>query len=582
MATYYINGSNTSGTFPYNSSDVGAKNFYELTTDIATRVQLQDGDVIYVYNPATTGEVINDQYVVDDSANDIDINVSVSIQAQFDANLRPKIKLKSDGVGFNVTANDVKFKKINFYKDPYSGGTSVYSTNTEKLYIDRCIFSYDPVSVQSGVVVQLIGCVYATVVGCDITVPSDGGGYGIQLINCNKSIVQGNNISMLDGATGIEISTLGVVRSYGNRVFENLIYNMTQSNNRGIRLIGYCDDIDVYRNVIRYTGESTVGIQVAVNTTHGKNIDIRNNVLISEESEASTYGVLIAYVGASDVTEYKVVNNIVYYNGGATNDGYAFGLGMVNGIIDNNCIYNFDSAKIVDWDGSPNTITEMGSHTLTDIDPEILTLIDSDVYATSAFNSYKLSSSSQCLGVGINYENLGLNEEDEYTSIVDTVTYNIGKIQVDDSSNLQTTFLSDTFTESINTINTIYNKSYKVDDNFQNQYSWDTVSIDDDFPFTSGNHLYDQDIIYVIKNRDSLVPFDNITCPANPGYGFSAYSGYETGIFGNSRVEYINTCLGDPCIIQDDYIIEIIWIDSIDDGDTIQDSINPPCISGGI
>jgi len=118
---------------------------------------------------------------------------------------------------------------------------------------------------------------------------------------------------------------------------------------------------------------------------------------------------------------------------------------------------------------------------------------------------------------------------------------------------------------------------YTSGDNYENQFSW-VSSAAEDFPFTFQNHMYDKKLLYVIKNKDELEPFDGVFCPANPGYNFSDYSGYDTGIFGFSRAEYINTCIAESCIIQDDVNSDFIWIDDINAVYIVQDTINPQCV----
>ena len=69
----------------------------------------------------------------------------------------------------------------------------------------------------------------------------------------------------------------------------------------------------------------------------------------------------------------------------------------------------------------------------------------------------------------------------------------------------------------------------------QSQFNWTPPS---DYPFTKNNDLYDKDIDYIRANKKKLKPFSGITAPPNPGYNFSAYPGYETGLFGYSRKDY--------------------------------------------
>lgn len=581
MSKYYINGSVANGRYPYTNLEDAASNFYELLVDPNTKIDLVEGDIIVLYNPSTIDGDLYPGYVIDDSGSDIVIDVSVDIVPyfeNFDTYGRPVVRLKTDGVGFDVQSDNVGFYYIEFYKSGYSGGGCIYSVGTENITIDKCKFSHAEVYTV-GIPIRLVDCKFAIVDGNEIKIPNDGGGsYGIAITNCTKSDIKNNIIDMIEGghATAIEVTTTSE-RAYGINVYNNLIYNMRGRINVGIFIYGHFDDCNVYGNAIRYVGENTYGVAFVI-TQGGNGIDIRNNVLIRDDDTLNT-GIFVSDTG---VGEFKVINNIIHNNGSVSpTSGFAFDLGIIKGEVDNNAIYQFDEFWAVNWAGGLSNISEFGDHVVLDIDPKILTIIDELTYPSSAYGSYSVSSSSECLGIGTNYENMGIDYDKDYTSLVDTVTYKMGKISVNNETDLQITFLNDVFSESIETINSFYNKGLTSASNFKNQYSWDSVDLNGDYPFTSGNHLYDKDIFYVIKNKSDLSPFNNLSCPANPGYGFSAYPLYETGIFGFPRAEYINTCLGDPCIIQDDYVVEIIWVTSIDTGDIIQNEIDPPCLSGG-
>ena len=539
MAIYYINGSNTAGTYPYGSEGEGAKNFYELLMDGATKVNLQDNDTIYVFNPATT-DAVNEQYVVDDSANTIEINKSVTISAKSLINLRPIVKLKDDDSGFVViNVDDVSVDRIHFYKDTFSAGHSIYTEGTQNLNISNCIFTLGTPGITANTQIECVNTIYTTISNCVIhTAGSSSFGIGILMNDCEKSTIVGNNINMSNSfGVGILFSGSGSTNRSGD-IYENIIHSMVGDSNSGIQIGNTVENIKVYRNVIECDGDASYGIQYTASVTRGV-ADIYNNVVIMNGGNVNSYGILAPYIG-STTGKFNIVNNIVYYNGGGAPDAYAFYVGVEFGVFDNNSVYGFPTSKIVTYSpGLPHTPIAMGTHTLTSIDPEILALIDSTTYPTSAYDSYKLSASSECFGVGQHYENIGIDYESYYTSVVDTVTYDIGRIA--NVSNL--TFLSNTFTESEDTINSTYNKFYSSADNYQNQFSWVSSAANDSFPFTSGNDLYDKDLVYVIKNRDQVAPFDGISCPANPGYEFSAYPGYETGIFGYDRVEYGNGCV---------------------------------------
>jgi len=67
------------------------------------------------------------------------------------------------------------------------------------------------------------------------------------------------------------------------------------------------------------------------------------------------------------------------------------------------------------------------------------------------------------------------------------------------------------------------------------QYNWTPPT---DYPFTPDNDLYNKDIAYILIKKSQLRPFDGIGFPPNPGYNFSAYPGYDTGLFGEDRASY--------------------------------------------
>lgn len=562
MSRYFINGANKTigSTYPYDSVKKGASNFYELIMNDETKVNLKDGDEILVVNPVLdkNDTVAIEQYSVDDSANDIEINVSVIIKAHITANVfaRPKVKLKSDGYGFIINgageySNGTLIKYINLHKDTFANNTMININTSNNILITDCDFTYDTIT-GNGISIQANNSNLINIENNSIQTPAYEPGYAIKLTNnCNRCDIINNVIDMRAndavglGNVGIDIDAS--VNSHDIKIKENLIYNFYNNDysNIGISVVGNVNNVEIVKNAIRINSKSSIGIRVALVESQGKTV-IKHNLVILENGyshiEGGTYGIYIPYVPLTNISDYIIVNNVIYYNDEVAplDYTYAFNVGVKKGIIDYNDVYNFPSNKIFYWDGNPLTISAMGEHSL-EVDPRILTLVNSADYSSSAYFNYESSADSECLGTGQYYENMGLgnNNKKEYLTFVDTVNHEIGKIEISSTKNVQITFLASTFTESIDKINTLYGKGYTSGDVFENQFSWNS-SATDNFPFTSGNDLYDKDLFYVIKNKGDLVSFDNIYYPPNPGYGFSAYPDYETGLFGNLRTQYNN------------------------------------------
>lgn len=70
----------------------------------------------------------------------------------------------------------------------------------------------------------------------------------------------------------------------------------------------------------------------------------------------------------------------------------------------------------------------------------------------------------------------------------------------------------------------------------ESQFNWAPPT---DYPFTPNNDLYDKDINYIRNNKRKLKPFSGISATPNPGYNYSTYPGYETGLFGYPRKDYL-------------------------------------------
>ena len=209
----------------------------------------------------------------------------------------------------------------------------------------------------------------------------------------------------------------------------------------------------------------------------------------------------------------EVSNNIIYNT--SPEPGYAFEVSMGNGLIDYNWIYDFGD-NLIDIQGGSYSLDDFNQSyfNVTDINPMIKIMEDTGL-SIDHIDSYKVQEDSRCFGTGIYYENVGIDENNPrtYSTVVDT--FFDAKISYIPESN----FMGNVFIEDVEEVNS-----------------------KEDFPFWKGNDFYNKDIYYVIKNRKELEPFENIWCPANPGYGFPEYKDYETGLFGYPRINYINNC----------------------------------------
>lgn len=80
--------------------------------------------------------------------------------------------------------------------------------------------------------------------------------------------------------------------------------------------------------------------------------------------------------------------------------------------------------------------------------------------------------------------------------------------------------------------------TYIVIVNENSQYNW-IQPTPINYPFHRSNVMYGKDINYILVNKKMLRPFNGITVPSNPGYGYPTYPNYETGLFGYSRKDYL-------------------------------------------
>jgi hypothetical protein len=545
---YFINAYNTGGgVYPYDTYSKGAKNFYTLIVDPSTRVELEDGDTVSVYTPDDAS------YFVDDSGSDIEFTSMVIIDTVgVNSTDKPKIKLKSDGDGFTFSnyANASIVSGLNFHKDDFDGGSQVRFIDTSNILISRCTFTFDTVS-NNGIGIFSLDSKFLNINDNDIDVPSDTMGYGILLQNSERSYVQFNTLNLSQG-TGNGIDINGLTEGYGNVIVGNTIYNIIADGSFGIFAQGNLNNTLVWNNTINISAFNSAAISMGIDGNYGRTTEIKNNTILLDEDDSGSVGITVPSFGPTDITTYEITNNNIIYNGGdfPTNDGNAMEVAIFNGIVDFNNIVGFSDSSKFFWTGEPGTISANGPNTIS-VDPVLYYQINPSSFTHSNRNSYFTSSNSQCFGTGENHENIGIEADTTLSSshfnMVDTVCEKIGAIPVSNTIAPYYNFFSIPFVSTSAEINGIYTKEYGSGDVYGNQFSWETSGISGtNFPFTAENQFYDQDVLYVLANKGALSAFPHIDCPPNPGYNFSAYPCYETGLFGNPRAEYINNCGGTP------------------------------------
>jgi len=121
-----------------------------------------------------------------------------------------------------------------------------------------------------------------------------------------------------------------------------------------------------------------------------------------------------------------------------------------------------------------------------------------------------------------------------------------GSFNIEDSVIVGLEALNDTSAVTINMYNNTFNRAqtaiasdFNVSADSNNQYSWTPPT---NYPFVrsaGSSYGYDQNLTWLSANPSIIAPFSGITTPPNPGYNSPEYPGYETGLFGYSRPDYI-------------------------------------------
>ena len=597
---YYINGFlSPDPTKDFSQFSSGATNFKELLDNVS----INNGDYIIVGGP------------VDDSAEDIAIFHTVHISSYYigtefswsDSN-RGVISTNPDSTGITLLGNGSTINNLEFDTDVRNG--VCLRINTNSVIVDSCIFGKDTSlnTPDTTTIIDIVDAVNVHIKNSTIYTHITNTLYycnGIRIDNSRSCVIDNNVIKTviydnMSPSTNYKGTGISIVNISNYITIENNI--ITDRSVSGSFTCVYatklCDHIITHKNVIGLLGDMSIGIVYDQNLSHGDGMKISNNFIYIMEPDNDSACIVIPYAGTGGTSEYTIINNIIEYNPFTTsavsnnNDSIAINASIERGIIDYNNIHNFEEQNIFISNGAPNVINEIGPRNI-DADSHIL-LIDGGVYDSGSFTtsydiddlkSYYCSIQSEMIGMGYKHHNIGIGIENrdhinQYLNIVDTVTNNLIEIENDD--NVYISFINDTLNGTSADYNNFYREGYEVYPScvYNNQFNLHYDSVDEgyEYPFSIGSDFYRKDIIDIFRNKGELSPFKHIKCPPNRGYGFPEYINYETGLFGYPRVDYINECNPDPCIIQDDFTTDVELIDMIDGYSIIiQDSIHPPC-----
>ena len=575
MATYYINGYNTnSGGFPYTRNGLdGAPNMHTLLTECSSI--LRDGDTIEVY----------DGDFIDDTSNALFIKHNIEITTRGGKDI--PVHLKNDGVGL-YTLIGCKISNTKFYKANPSDNMMI-CVESNDVDIDTCEFSYGSSEGTNGSPIIYVvdtdsggGSDGLTVNNCSFVYPQDGYGYAVYLESDNDNCTITNNFMDINGGGGYGVS---MVSGHNTNISYNVIDNYGDTKyGQGIYCNGDIDNLNLTHNAINIDGVGVVGITTGVSVNFGRNINITHNVVILNATDSDSTAIYIPSTDDNAVSSFTVVDNILYGGGG---DAVALNISTQRTIIDYNNIYGFVDGKLFVNTGAPDIIQQLGRRTIF-TEPKLTMYEDVDLYPdASDIRRFYCYTTSECIGSGYSHHSIGIGvydnrNNDNYTNIVDTVTENLGLVDNTDTTTM--TFFNNALTETHEEYNAWYRNGsgpYMSGNVYKNQWEYERV-VPTTFPFEVGDKFYNQSFIYILQHKDDLKPFEDIKCPANPGYGYREYEGYETGLWGFPRVDYKNGCFPEPCIIQDSYIEETQINDTINDVEFwIWDAINPPCADDG-
>lgn len=271
---------------------------------------------------------------------------------------------------------------------------------------------------------------------------------------------------------------------------------------------------DIYRlSGSREITQSAVGSRNVLGITKNKNMIIR-------DWDVSACGPWVIYVKDWSVSD----SNSILSAAGTT---------LRNGIIYNKGIGNpLKGGKIILTNTYNMFIVYEGTYSHISIDPYNSVISASAV--TPSANSNIIGSTLYLSGNGWtdDFDSSEYSSQTTYDmQLQDCVITNISPSAVGEFSNTNWYIYHCTFNDSHADVTSNYNLLQDV----SNQYDWNSPS---DYPFTSNNDLYDQNIDFINNNKIKLRPFDNIGKPPNPGYGYDSYTNYDTGLFGYNRKDY--------------------------------------------
>jgi len=561
MTRYFINPENANGVKPYDRPEKGANNFYELITNPATKINLFDGDVIELYNPCPEGVC-----VVDDSSHDIEITKAVSIKTYLNDN-QIFLKLKNDGAGMILTrgSSGASIFGLKFIKDSFDDGYLLYVDSVYSINIRKCGFYFDALT-NDGISIYLKNSKYVLINECEIKVPTISIGSGIRAESCDRIKVYSNSIDFdsNNGGYGINADSTGAVDNNGIYIHATVFYGMNFSS-KGISINGNLNTAILHSNIFRIYGDST-GIISNTNDGYGFDMSFVNNTFIFEDN-SENYGIVKPDTGANSTEMYEIANNIFYYEpvGGTFTSGYCIDAQLQNTqehVVNHNGFYKIAGDVRFFWQGNPSTVSAMGNKNLDGVDPQLKYYITNDEFhPLSAADSYQLSGSSKYFGFGVDGESIGNdgNNSLEFYNITNTNTHENGVyVPIIDTfvgEFIQVSFFQGVFNlinsvlgDSLEKINLSFGLEHELGDIYECQYGWSDLKVKS-YPFTPSNKFYNQILNYVIANKIDFAPFNDILCPPNPGYNFSAYEGYETGLFAESRADYPIECVSN--IIRD-------------------------------
>ena len=267
MATYFIN-PNGNENFPYKTPDDGAVNFNNLLSN----VNLLFGDEIKLVPIG----------IIDDSDEEVIINANVKIKSNHST--KPKVLLHN-GLGLSLLKDGIQIENIEFFDDGSTNSQPLININgVNDIKIKNCKF-YTNTVVDPKSLIKIIDSSFVTIENCEFRqLTSDPNYATINIEDSSKVDIKGNKIQ-LDGDNNLGIFVTGNNPFSDINIYDNLIYhpNFQDQLISGIHFDGKYDNVNVYRNVIRYSDiNESFGIKIELNNYDGRNIKIKNNTLIRE------------------------------------------------------------------------------------------------------------------------------------------------------------------------------------------------------------------------------------------------------------------------------------------------------------